>query len=199
VVDRASAAVAAASRRGRSSSATNVTTSSSESPTRRGPPTRRGARTGHPERLEHGRGEVVIERHPRCGRHLVGRPFEARVGVDAPPFGRCDRFRAVEAEAGGVRQQVSQRGALRGGGVTQGPVELDGALLDGHHHRPRRHRLAERGEAERPVTAVAVGEDRPFDAVGRDDGRGGMVDRPGTDQLERRRLHARHGARPQST
>ena len=98
---------------------------------------------------------VVVERHLGGAGQLVGGALDADVGVDPTPSDGCHRRIAVEAEPGGVSEQMPHRRASRSLGEAQRGIELEHAFLDGDHDRPRDHRLGQRGE---PVPALGVAD-----------------------------------------
>ncbi len=119
-----------------------------------------------PERDAHRLAHVVGEGHlgPR-GKVLAENP-KAFVGVDAAPPRRRDRVRALEGQAGGVREQMADGGARR----PRRLVEVDDALLGGDQDGQRRDRLRQRREPDGPARVAVRRDDRLslHDACGRE-------------------------------
>ena len=96
-----------------------------------------------PERLDDRRPDVVRERHLGLSGDVLAEHAEALVRVDPPPPGRRDRRLALERQAGGVREQMTDGCARR----PRRLVEVDDALLGRDERRERGDRLRDRREA----------------------------------------------------
>ena len=130
-------------------------------------PCGRSAQLGcHPERVEDGLGEILLERHLGARRDLGGEQLEPLVGVDPPLPGSRDRRTGLERQPARVREQMANGRAIGAGRV----VEVDDALLDCDEGRERRRELRHRG----PAKDVLGGTVLRGDTVGPHDGRRGV-------------------------
>ena len=111
---------------------------------------------------------------------MVGEDLVAGRGVDAPLPRRLLRLAGIEADAGGVREEVADGRAVGPGGV----VKLECPLLHREEHRVRGEQLGHAGELE---DFVLVAE-RGFRVA--DEGRRDVVHRPVAEKLLE--LHAAH-------
>ncbi|MCO5555088.1 hypothetical protein L7F22_008628 [Adiantum nelumboides] len=133
----------------------------------------------HPERGADGLVQVLGE--PDAGRlgDGAGEHREPGVGVDPLLTGGGADVVGVERQTRCVRDQVPHGRALRAGRV----VPVEGALLHGDQRGVGREQLGHRGQTELAVGVARGGE---HGAVGGDDGRAHVVDRPVQDPAHRR-------------
>ena len=120
-----------------------------------------------------------LKRDRRSRRHVReqgAQRVEARVRVDPARAGTREHGLAFEREAGGVGEQMADRGVGRPGRL----VEVDHAVLDGIEHCQGGDELRHRRPSKRTIDIAVAGDD-----AGRtDDGRRGMVRTPGIDRGE---------------
>ena len=151
----ASASVSGATSVGASSSRANASRSSSE-PVDARPRAAVEAR-GEPERLEHGRAQVVGERHLRVPGERLAEDVEARSRSRSAARPAGDRRSLPQRQAGRVSEQVAEGRAGRAGRL----VEVDRPLLGGDEAGERGHRLRHRRPAELAAGVAVHGRDRP--------------------------------------
>ena len=106
----------------------------------------------HAERLEQGLFLVGVECDAGVLGERVGELLEPRVGVQAAFSGLGEHLVLVEPEPGRVREQVTDRGALR----TRGGVQLHRALFQRDQGGVGGEQFGDRGEGEHPG-GVAMG------------------------------------------
>ena len=127
---------------------------------------------------------------------MVGESLDPGVRIDTPPAGRGEDRVAVECQAGGVGQQMPDRGALG----SRRLVQIDRPLLHGdqggHPHQELGHRgdegdpLGIAGQAQSAIGVRDANRGLLHRPVG--DERGEVVDLSGQAVLTR---ETRHGAR----